>query len=91
MVGRDLTQEPEGLPGRAMMQYEQNYGWMEGQNVVILRSGKPAAHGIYKPETKHLEMNDSPAQDSGIEKRALAHVLLPSWLYREQRYKLPAD
>lgn len=91
MVGRDLTQEPEGLPGRAMMQYEQNYGWMEGQNVVILRSEKPVAHGIYHPETKHLEMTDSPAKDTGIEKRALAHVLLPSWLYREQRYKLPAD
>ena len=29
--------------------------------------------------------------DKTIEKRALAHVLLPSWLYREQRYKLPAD
>ena len=91
MVGRDLTQEPEGLAGRAMMQYEQNYGWMEGQNVVILRSEKPVAHGIYHPDTKHLEMTDSPAKDTGIEKRALAHVLLPSWLYREQRYKLPAD
>ena len=91
MVGRDLTQEPEGLPGRAMMQYEQNYGWMEGQKVVILRSGKPAAHGVYHPETKHLEMIDPPAEDRDMEKRALAHVLLPSWLYREQRYKLPAD
>ena len=91
MIGRDLTAEPDGLPGRAMMQYEQNYGWMEGQNVVILRSGKPPAHGRYHPESKRLEMINSTAEDAGVEKRALAHVLLPSWLYREQRYKLPAD
>jgi phosphoglycerol transferase MdoB-like AlkP superfamily enzyme len=34
MPGRDLTQEPEGLPGRAMMQYNENYAWMEGNQVV---------------------------------------------------------
>src|SRR5690606_20077117 len=37
MLGRDLSAEPEGLPGRAMMQYEQNYAWMEGGNAVVLR------------------------------------------------------
>jgi hypothetical protein len=25
-----------------------------------------------------------------MEQRALAHSLLPAWLYREQRYRLPA-
>jgi hypothetical protein len=24
-----------------------------------------------------------------LERRALAHALLPAWLYREQRYRLP--
>ena len=27
----------------------------------------------------------------GMAQRALAHVLLPAWLYREQRYRLPED
>jgi N-acetylglucosamine-6-sulfatase len=33
MPGRDLTREPDDLPGRAMMQYEQNYAWMEDDQV----------------------------------------------------------
>ena len=90
MIGRDLTREPEGLPGRAMMQYEQHYAWMEGQQVVVLRPGKPPAHGTYDPVAKRLTNVPLPRADQGgIEQRALAHVLLPAWLYREQRYRLP--
>ena len=36
MIGRDLSAEPEGLPGRAMMQFEQHYAWMEGNQVGTL-------------------------------------------------------
>ncbi len=89
MIGRDLTREPDGLPGRAMMQYEQNYAWMEGQQVVVLRPGKPPAHGTYDTLAKRLNASPPPADQSDIEQRALAHVLLPAWLYREQRYRLP--
>ena len=88
MIGRDLTREPEGLPGRAMMQYEQNYAWMEGRQVVVLRPDKKPSHGSYDPVRKHLESSTAPG-DSGIEQRALAHALLGAWLYREQRYRLP--
>jgi hypothetical protein len=89
MIGRDLTREPEGLPGRAMMQYEQHYAWMEGQQVVVLRPGKSPAHGQYDPARKHLETAAAPADAKGLEQRALAHSLLGAWLYREQRYRLP--
>jgi phosphoglycerol transferase MdoB-like AlkP superfamily enzyme len=89
MIGRDLTQEPEGLPGRAMMQYEQNYAWMEGQKVVVLRPDKTPAHGTYDPARKHLEPGTPPASGKAMERRALAHALLGTWLYREQRYRLP--
>lgn len=89
MIGRDLTTEPDDLPGRAMMQYEQHYAWMEGQKVVILRPEKSPLHGAYDPVAKRLEVGASPTDAAEIEKRALAHALLPAWLYREQRYRLP--
>ena len=89
MIGRDLTQEPDGLPGRAMMQYEQNYAWMEGQKVVVLRPDKAPSHGTYDPARKHLESATAPADGQAIEQRALAHALLGAWLYREQLYRLP--
>ena len=89
MIGRDLTQEPDGLPGRAMMQYEQNYAWMEGQKVVVLRPDKAPSHGTYDPARKHLESATAPADGQAMEQRALAHALLGAWLYREQLYRLP--
>ncbi len=89
MIGRDLTREPEGLPGRAMMQYEQNYAWMEGPNVVVLRPDKPPVHGRYEPREKHLQTGLPDTPDEAMEQRALAHALLGSWLYRAQRYRLP--
>lgn len=89
MPGRDLTREPEGLPGRAMMQYNENYAWMEGDQVVVLRPDKAPTHARYDISRKHLEAAPPPEEAAVREKRALAHSLLPAWLYREQRYRLP--
>jgi phosphoglycerol transferase MdoB-like AlkP superfamily enzyme len=89
MIGRDLLTEPEGLPGRAMMQYNDHLAWMEGDRVVVLRPEKAPTHGRYLPKTKHLEVVSPPEDAAALEKRALAHSLLPAWLYREQRYRLP--
>ena len=92
MLGRDLSREAADAPGRAMMQYEQHYGWMEGQRLVILRPEKEPAHAIYDPAAKRLALATEPPADAAeLERRALAHVLLPSWLYREQRYRLPDE
>ncbi|HEX5802575.1 MAG TPA: LTA synthase family protein [Azospira sp.] len=89
MPGRDLTREPADLPGRAMMQYNDNYAWMEGTQAVVLRPGKAPAHGVYDRQRKRLESAPAPADAAALERRALAHSLLPAWLYREQRYRLP--
>lgn len=89
MIGRDLTREPETLPGRAMMQYESHYAWMEDDRVVILRPEKAPEHARYDKAKKHLQPAERPADAAVLERRALAHSLLPAWLYREQRYKLP--
>jgi phosphoglycerol transferase MdoB-like AlkP superfamily enzyme len=90
MIGRDLTREDPQHPGRAMMQYEQHYAWMEGDKVVVLRPEKAPAHGRYDKTTKHLAVvPEAPKDGAVLERRALAHALLPAWLYREQRYRLP--
>lgn len=91
MPGRDLSREPEDAPGRAMMQFEQHYAWMEGQNVVVLRPEKAPVLAHYDPKTKHLGNATAIAESDPMARRALAHVLLPAWLYREQHYRLPDD
>jgi len=90
MPGRDLTRESDDQLGRAMMQYEQNYAWMEGDRVVVLRPEKEPAFARYDRNRKRTESVEGPPADSeALARRALAHSLLPAWLYREQRYRLP--
>jgi len=93
MTGRDLSSVLPNTLGRAMMQYNDNFGWMEetetAKNVVVLRSGKSPAHAIYDTQTKHLSETNPPANAKDLEERALANVLLPDLLYNEQRYRLP--
>jgi phosphoglycerol transferase MdoB-like AlkP superfamily enzyme len=89
MPGRDLSHVPDDAPGRAMMQFEQHYAWMEGQDVVVLRPEKAPVLARYDPVTKRLGAATPIAESDPLARRALAHVLLPAWLYREQRYRLP--
>ena len=72
-----------------MMQYEQNYAWMEGRKVVVLRPDKAPSHGTYDPAHKRLESAATPVDAQPMEQRALAHALLGAWLYRDQLYRLP--
>lgn len=91
MPGRDLTREPADLPGRAMLQYNEHFAWLEGERAVVLRPGKPPAHARYDFPGRRLDTVEAPADAAALEKRALAHSLLPAWLYREQRYRLPDE
>ena len=93
MTGRDLSKEPADFLGRAMMQYNYNFAWMQqtadSNNVVVLREGKAPAHGVYDAKAKHLNETAPPANAKDIEDMALANSLLPALLYSEQRYHLP--
>ncbi len=96
MTGKDLSNVGKDYLGRAMMQYNYNYGWMEQtgldpqQNqVVVLREGKAPAFGHYDLATKKLSETPPPKEAEPFAKRALANALLPAMLYQEQRYKLP--
>ncbi len=93
MTGRDISKEPADYLGRAMMQYNYNFAWMQqtadGNNVVVLREGKVPAHGVYDAQAKQLNETAPPSNAKEIEQRALANSLLPALLYSEQRYHLP--
>ncbi len=59
---------------------------MEGNQVVVLRAGKPPAHGTWDLPSKDFTASAPPADAINLEQRALANSLLPALLYREQRY-----
>ena len=84
MVGRDLTR---GIPHRAIMQYENHYGYLKGDDLLVLLPGKAPVQFRYgAPETYQPV-----ATDPALSEEALAHALWPSWAYREERYCVPRD
>lgn len=93
MTGRDLSNIADDYLGRAMMQYNYNFAWMEqaldSNHVVILREDKVPAHGVYDVQKKQLQTVNPPANAAELEKRALANSLLPALLYAEQKYRVP--
>jgi phosphoglycerol transferase MdoB-like AlkP superfamily enzyme len=92
MIGRDLSSLNDADIGRSMMQFEQNYAWMEGNEVVILRPQKAPVYGLYDAKTKTLNAKDDFTEErkSALHEAALANVLLPAMLYREKQYDLPS-
>jgi phosphoglycerol transferase MdoB-like AlkP superfamily enzyme len=96
MTGHDLSNVSADYRGRAMMQYNYNFGWMQqtgptvaDNEVVVLREGKAPAFGHYNPLSKQLQNTAPPADAAALAERALANSLLPALLYQEQRYRLP--
>ena len=87
MIGRDLARESEA-PGRAMLQFDNYFAWLEGNTATILRPGQTPLLGQYDPAKGALTLGDQAPTAAQVDK-AMAHVIAPSLLYREQRYKLP--
>lgn len=84
MLGHDLTRSK---PNRAIMQYENHYGYLKGNDLVVLMPSKNAVQFTYSlPET----FTPVPT-DATLAEEALAHALWPSWAYREERYCIPAE
>lgn len=93
MTGHDLSSISDDYLGRAMMQYNANFGWMEqtqdANQVVVLREGKPPAYGVYDMAAKQLNEVSPPENAEALDKRVLANSLLPTLLYHKQLYRLP--
>lgn len=87
MIGRDFARDSD-TPGRALIQFDNYFTWLEGSSATILRPGQSPLAGKYDPATKTLTTVATPPSPELVDK-AMSHVILPSMLYREQRYKLP--
>lgn len=87
-VGRDLVRDLD-TPGRAMMQFFDNYAWMENGHVTILRPDQEAVQAKYDPEKRQLEAFE-PA-DQIMQEKALAHALLAAKMYARQQYQIPKE
>lgn len=86
MIGRDFVRDSTS-PGRALIQFDNHFAWLEGSSATILRPGGAPLLGHYDAATGTLDTAGGPP-DATQRARAMAHVMLPSLLYREQRYKL---
>ena len=87
MIGRDFARDSTS-PGRALIQFDNYFAWLEGDAATILRPGQAPLLGRYNATSGALALAaDSPG--AAQVNTAMAHVLLPSLLYREQRYRLP--
>lgn len=88
MLGADLTQRD---PGRAIMQFGDNFGYLKGDRLLIIEPRKPPRQYAYtrRPYNQQDGYEGVPDVDPQLSQEALAHALWPSWAYREERYKLP--
>lgn len=82
MLGHDLSNTK--APGRAMMQYADNFAYMKANEVTILQPQKPALNFTYDfrqktlvPKPSNLELSDT----------ALAHALWGSLAYENTWYR----
>ncbi|NHZ91108.1 sulfatase-like hydrolase/transferase [Massilia sp. CCM 8733] len=87
MIGRDLALD-SSTPGRALLQFDNYFAWVEDGAATILRPGQPALLGQYDAAKGDLRIGTAAPTPAQVD-RAMAHVMLPSLLYREQRYRLP--
>jgi len=83
MIGHDLTRP--GTGGRAMMQYEDHYGYLRGDTLAVLEPQQPAHFFRYEAPDTYTPLDPDPQ----LGKIALAHALWPFWAYRHHAHTLP--
>lgn len=67
MTGQDLTDPLKLVPGRAMMQYDNNFALMLGDSVAILQPGQSPTHFTYTPQggmTRAASVDEALAKDA---------------------------
>ena len=86
MVGFDLT---KNYPvERVMMQYYDNFAYLENDRAVILMPNQQTSYWRYNKQTKIQEKNEQQNADQTLAEKALAHVLFSNLAYTEQLYRL---
>ena len=87
MIGRDFAKDA-ATPGRALIQFNDYFAYLEGANATVLRPGQAPLAARYDAASGTFDAGHGPPSQAQVD-RALAHVMLPSLLYRERRYRLP--
>ncbi len=82
MLGRDLTQKPKDLPGRAILQFYKYQAYLTGNQMIILQPENKIEQFEYRQETLFPVKTDRTLADT-----ALAHALWASWTYQKQLYR----
>ena len=85
MIGRDLVKDST-TPGRALIQFNDYFAYLEGTSATVLRPGQSPLAGQYDAASGHFSQGSGSPTQAQVDK-AMAHVILPSILYREQRYR----
>ncbi|MDY0272553.1 MAG: LTA synthase family protein [Advenella sp.] len=80
MIGQDLTRQS---PNRAMMQYDNRYGYLKADQLLVLDPHRQATQFTYQaPDVFQRSL-----LDESLEKEALAHAIWPFSVYRDKSYK----
>lgn len=88
MPGRDLADPALSLPGRAIMQYDRNFAYLQGDDVVVLQPERPAGQYRYdRARGRLLPVPLSPA----LAREAHAQALWGSLAYARGWYRLPPE
>lgn len=86
MLGFDLN---KSYPvERAMMQYYDNFAYLENDRAVTLMPNQQTSYWRYNKQTKIQEKNEQQNADQTLAEKALAHVLFSNLAYTEQLYRL---
>ncbi|MCY7295901.1 LTA synthase family protein [Alteromonas sp. a30] len=87
MTGFDLTKQ---YPvERAMMQYYNNFAYIENNEVAILMPGEKVSYWRYDSKDKKQTRTTKNAQHAALLEKAKAHVLFSSAAYQKSLFKLP--
>lgn len=86
MIGHNLMTLPKNFPGRALMQYGENNGYMRGDQLIVNRPYKVPLQFVYDSKTQKL----TPALklDEDLKMQAFSHIMMPWQIYERQLYKL---
>ena len=86
MIGQDMSAIDKSYKGRAIMQYYDNFAWMEQDELFVLQPSQEIFYGKYDFINNKIITSDK--NNINYDKQ-LAHALLPSILYSQKLYRLP--
>lgn len=94
MIGQDLSQPDTKPTNRAMMQFGDNYGWLERTPtetiLTVLQVDRPPKQFRITNNGDTLPVVDH-SLDPAQQRKIIAHAMLPSVLYQQRAYYVPSD